>query len=116
MNKVSSELAASFIYCYPPESNNNLYITQCKKSWERIGVKVDFVPNTLSKLLFSKRRATLVLNWYEDRLGYGRNQIIVFLKSICLLVVMRLFFLGLFGFAIMLIPMENTRIFFIVVC
>lgn len=79
------------LYCYPTENDDNLYITSCRRVWETAGYVVNFFPNRFSglmnfKLFFGN---TIVLNWFEDRLGLGGIQILSFFKSIILLLVIR---------------------------
>lgn len=79
------------LYCYPTESDDNLYITSCRRVWESAGYIVKFFPNSFSglvdfKLFFGN---TIVLNWFEDRIAHGGIQILSFLKSMILLLVIR---------------------------
>jgi hypothetical protein len=82
------------IYVYPEESDSNLYLTGCRSIIEMNGSIVRDLPTSLFKLLKILRlqKDVVIINWFEDRMGYTSNQFSAFVKSLVLLILIRIIF------------------------
>lgn len=76
------------IYCYPDSSEENKYIFLQEKIWSNLGFDVvSWRKLFMLKNLTLRCSNTIILNWFEDRLGYTkRNAVIEFF--ICLLLLL----------------------------
>lgn len=82
------------IYIYPEERDSNLYLTGCRSIFEMNGSKVSTLPTSFFQLLkmIGKKTDLVVINWFEDRMGHAQNQVVGFIKSLVLLILIRLIF------------------------
>ena len=76
------------VYYYPNAPKQNLYVARNIEILRSVGFETRYVPNSkLSLLKSDTKNAVLILNWFEDRLGYENNQMASFLKSIVWLLI-----------------------------
>lgn len=82
------------IYVYPEESDSNLYLTACRTILEMNGSKIRQLPTSFFQLvkLIGSDTDLVIINWFEDRMGHAQNQTLGFIKSLVLLILIRLIF------------------------
>ncbi|KXI28501.1 glycosyltransferase family protein [Paraglaciecola hydrolytica] len=83
------------IWCYPNKNELNRYIESNERVWKKAGYQVEFTDLLLSDIarqLFSPRKNVIILNWFEDRVSYSATPTIEFVKSLIILLTVKLKF------------------------
>jgi len=82
------------IYCFPDNNSTNQYINSTKRVWEQADFEVVCTNLKISDLFagIKTKKEFLVLNWFEDSVGYGKVPIYTLTKQLIRLALVRLQF------------------------
>jgi glycosyltransferase involved in cell wall biosynthesis len=79
----------SEIFVYPRNKGGNFYINRTIQILGRAGYHAQMYPKSLRELLTIARSSqpVMLLNWFEDRVGYDHGRIFAFVKTLILLAI-----------------------------
>lgn len=83
------------VYCYPYVWDTNEYTKSQMRLWRKLGVQTKSIDYRILKvlpLLSVRRKECAVLNWFEDRINHARFPWLEVIRSLLVLLVIRLSF------------------------
>lgn len=83
------------VWCYPRVNKTNQYISVNAEVLTLAGYQIKFTDLLLSSVVkefFGKQREVLILNWFEDRVTYSSKPLFEFIKSLFLLLFIKIKF------------------------
>ncbi|WP_297532760.1 MULTISPECIES: hypothetical protein [Thalassolituus] len=83
----------SRLYYYPKGDGSNDYLNSCRRIWSYCGFESKPLGGFRENFFnIRNREELLILNWFEDRIGGSKRPYMALLKSILLMIVLRLRF------------------------
>lgn len=80
-------------YVYPRGDHDNLYLERNTQVWKLCGFEVRTLPKKVRWELFTGRdERILILNWFEDRIGYSKFAILETMKCLLYIAFFKVYF------------------------